>query len=88
MIENQDKYDVVIIGAGPAGSLAATMLAQRGINVLVIEKSGFPRFVIGESLLPQSMVYLEKAGILGAVKGAKFQSKNGAIFRTTPSLVR
>lgn len=80
MIENQDKYDVVIIGAGPAGSLAATMLAQRGINVLVIEKSGFPRFVIGESLLPQSMVYLEKAGILGAVKGAKFQSKNGAIF--------
>ncbi|USG62622.1 NAD(P)/FAD-dependent oxidoreductase [Sneathiella marina] len=80
MTEYQDKYDVVIIGAGPAGSLAATMLAQRGVNVLVIEKSGFPRFVIGESLLPQSMVYLEKAGILGAVKDADFQTKNGANF--------
>ncbi|MEH6527890.1 MAG: NAD(P)/FAD-dependent oxidoreductase [Sneathiella sp.] len=80
MTANQKEYDVVIIGAGPAGSLAATMLAQRGVNVLVIEKSGFPRFVIGESLLPQSMVYLEKAGILGAVENANFQRKNGANF--------
>lgn len=80
MIEYQDKYDVVIIGAGPAGSLAATMLAQRGVKVLIIEKTGFPRFVIGESLLPQSMTYLEKAGILGALEEAGFQRKNGANF--------
>ena len=45
-------YDVVIIGAGPAGSTAAAMLANAGKSVLVVEKQEFPRFSIGESLLP------------------------------------
>lgn len=75
-----EEFDVVIIGAGPAGSLAATLLSQKGVRVLVLEKSLFPRFVIGESLLPQSMAYLEKAGLLGAVQAAGFQEKDGANF--------
>ncbi|RYD77059.1 MAG: FAD-dependent oxidoreductase, partial [Verrucomicrobiaceae bacterium] len=48
-------YDVAIIGGGPAGSTAATTLALRGRMVIVLEKEQFPRFHIGESLLPYSM---------------------------------
>lgn len=74
------KVDVLIIGAGPAGSLAAALLNRRGVGVLVVEREQFPRFSIGESLLPQSMEYLEEAGMLNAVNEAGFQLKNGAAF--------
>ncbi|MBN7827951.1 FAD-dependent oxidoreductase, partial [Bowmanella dokdonensis] len=46
--------DVVVIGAGPAGACAAAMLVDQGLSVIVLEKEQFPRFSIGESLLPQS----------------------------------
>ncbi|HCA5283748.1 TPA: FAD-dependent oxidoreductase, partial [Acinetobacter baumannii] len=52
-----EKIDVVIIGAGPSGSSAAALLRKKGYTVTVIEKQHFPRFSIGESLLPQSMVF-------------------------------
>src|SRR5215212_8483266 len=73
-------FDVVIIGAGPAGSLAAALLCRQGRRVLVLEREQFPRFSIGESLLPQSMQYLEEAGMLRAVQEGGFQLKNGAVF--------
>jgi len=72
--------DVAIIGAGPAGAVAAAMLRRQGHQVLVLERQHFPRFSIGESLLPQSMAYLEAAGMLQAVVQAGFQYKNGATF--------
>ena len=72
--------DVLIIGAGPAGSMAAVLLVRKGHNVLVLEKERFPRFSIGESLLPQSIGLLEEAGMLRAVVEAGFQYKNGAAF--------
>jgi len=72
--------EVLIIGAGPAGALAAALLSRHGLGVLVLEREQFPRFSIGESLLPQSMEYLEQAGMLGAVERAGFQVKNGAAF--------
>lgn len=72
--------EIVIIGAGPAGAVAAALLRQQGRQVLVIEREQFPRFSIGESLLPQSMEYLEQAGMLRAVVEAGFQFKNGAAF--------
>jgi flavin-dependent dehydrogenase len=75
-----ETFDVVIIGAGPSGAVAAAFLRQQGKKVLILEKQQFPRFSIGESLLPQSMVYLEKAGLLQAVVEAGFQHKNGAAF--------
>ena len=76
----KEQVDVLIVGAGPAGSVAAGLLRKRGIGVLVIEKEQFPRFSIGESLLPQSMAYIEEAGMLQAVVEAGFQHKNGAAF--------
>jgi len=79
----QQKYErceILIIGAGPAGSVAAALLRQQGRHVVVIEREQFPRFSIGESLLPQSMEYLEQAGMLQAVVEAGFQYKNGAAF--------
>ena len=75
-----EQAEVVIVGAGPAGSVAAGLLRRRGIGVLVLEKETFPRFSIGESLLPQSMAYIEEAGMLQAVVEAGFQYKNGAAF--------
>ncbi len=74
------KVDVLVIGAGPAGALAAALLNRHGIEVLVVEREQFPRFSIGESLLPQSMQYLEEADMLNAVNAAGFQLKNGAAF--------
>ncbi len=79
-IEQHEHVDVAIIGAGPSGAVAAALLRQAGRNVLVLERQHFPRFSIGESLLPQSMAYLEQAGMLQAVVEAGFQYKNGAYF--------
>jgi hypothetical protein len=73
-------FDVAVIGAGPAGAVAAALLRKAGRSVLVLERQHFPRFSIGESLLPQSMTYLEEAGMLQAVVEAGFQYKNGAHF--------
>ena len=72
--------DVLIVGAGPAGSVAAGFLRQQGRRVLVLEREQFPRFSIGESLLPQSMEYIQAAGMLRDVVEAGFQFKNGAAF--------
>ncbi|MTI11025.1 FAD-dependent oxidoreductase [Rhodospirillaceae bacterium RKSG073] len=76
-----ERCDVVVIGAGPAGAIAAKRLYDAGCHVIVLEKQQFPRFVIGESLLPQSMVYLERAGLIEVVEKANFQYKNGANFQ-------
>ncbi|GAB4264816.1 MAG: NAD(P)/FAD-dependent oxidoreductase [Methylomicrobium sp.] len=71
---------VVIIGAGPAGSIAAALLNNQGYRTTILEKEVFPRFSIGESLLPQCMEFIEQAGMLDAVRKAGFQFKDGAAF--------
>jgi flavin-dependent dehydrogenase len=75
-----EKSEVVIIGAGPSGTVAAGLLRRAGKQVTILEKEAFPRFIIGESLLPQSMEYIEAAGMLQDVVEAGFQFKNGAAF--------
>jgi len=75
-----EKKQLVIIGAGPAGCIAAALLQNKGHQVLVIEKEIFPRFSIGESLLPQCMEFIEQAGMMDAVLAAGFQLKKGAAF--------
>ncbi|CAN5924096.1 NAD(P)/FAD-dependent oxidoreductase [soil metagenome] len=72
-------FDVVVVGGGPGGSICATRLAQGGARVLVLEKERFPRFHLGESLLPQSLPILESIGVLDEV-AATFIPKYGARF--------
>ena len=73
--------DVAIIGGGPAGAVAAALLNKQGLRVVVLEKQHFPRFVIGESLLPHCMEFIEAAGFGDAVRAEpSFQLKNGAAF--------
>ena len=72
--------DVLIIGAGPSGSVASAYLHNKGLDIKVVEKSKFPRFVIGESLLPRCMDHFEEVGLLGALKAANFEIKRGARF--------
>jgi flavin-dependent dehydrogenase len=62
-VETLDIYDVAIIGGGPAGSTAATLLAKAGRRVIVCEREKFPRFHIGESLLPFSMQTFDRLGV-------------------------
>jgi len=75
-----DKTDVLVIGAGPAGTVAASIIKKAGFSVRIVEKMKFPRFVIGESLLPRCMEALEEAGFLDALKEKGFQEKFGAKF--------
>jgi flavin-dependent dehydrogenase len=75
-----ETTDVLVIGAGPSGTVAASLVHQAGYKVRIVEKLKFPRFVIGESLLPRCMEALEEAGFLDAVKEKKFQEKGGAKF--------
>jgi flavin-dependent dehydrogenase len=72
--------DVLVIGAGPAGSSSAALLQQAGYSVAVVEKQQFPRFVIGESLLPRVMDLLGEAGLLEAATARNFIVKRGALF--------
>ena len=62
---DKKEYDVVIIGAGPAGMVAAGYLEKTGVSALVLEKQFFPRFTIGESLIPHCMDNFSEAGLLG-----------------------
>lgn len=73
-------WDVIIIGGGPAGSTAATTLAQAGRRVLVLEKSKFPRFHIGESLLPYNRQIFDELGVWEKIQSSGFTRKRGAQF--------
>lgn len=77
--EGNKLYDFIIIGGGPAGSTVATLLARKGFNVLVLEKEKFPRFHVGESLLPFCYHIFKKLGVLEQME-SEFFRKPGVTF--------
>ncbi|HVJ14665.1 MAG TPA: NAD(P)/FAD-dependent oxidoreductase [Polyangiaceae bacterium] len=80
-------YDVIVIGGGPAGSTVATRLKQLGRKVVLFERERFPRFHIGESLLPCSMPLFDALGVQPALKAANFLPKYAAEFVTADGAV-
>ncbi|GAA3508366.1 NAD(P)/FAD-dependent oxidoreductase [Aquimarina addita] len=76
----KENVDVLVIGAGPSGSVTAAYLNKHGINVKVVEKTKFPRFQIGESLIPRCMDNFKEAGLLECLMQQGYQKKKGARF--------
>jgi flavin-dependent dehydrogenase len=76
----KENVDVLVIGAGPSGCVAASYLHNNNVKIKVVEKSKFPRFVIGESLIPRVMDHFDEAGLLDALKSKDFEKKFGARF--------
>lgn len=79
MIGTQQPH-VVVIGGGPAGSTAATLIAQHGYRVRLFEREHFPRFHIGESLIPQTFWILQRLGMIGKLRGGRFIKKYSVQF--------
>jgi flavin-dependent dehydrogenase len=75
--------DVLIIGAGPAGSAAAAVLAEHGRSVLVLEREKFPRYHIGESLLPFTFYPLKRLGLIEKMRQSAFVKKYSVQFVST-----
>jgi flavin-dependent dehydrogenase len=74
------SFDVIIIGAGPAGSAASALLAEQGLRVVVLEREKFPRYHIGESLLPFTCYPLKKLGLLDKMRQSEFVKKYSVQF--------
>ncbi len=79
-MNTSEEYDILIIGAGPSGCVAAGYLQQQGARILVVEKSKFPRIVVGESLIPRVMDHFDEAGLFPALDKMGFEKKWGARF--------
>ena len=79
-MSHDSKDPVVVIGGGPAGSTAATLIARAGQRVLLLERERFPRFHIGESLIPETYGVLERLGMLPKMKGSHFVKKYSVQF--------
>jgi flavin-dependent dehydrogenase len=75
-----DKFEALIIGAGPAGTSAAAILAEKGRRVLVLEREKFPRYHIGESLLPFTFHPLQRLGLIEKMRGSAFVRKYSVQF--------
>ncbi|MFO0265141.1 MAG: NAD(P)/FAD-dependent oxidoreductase, partial [Planctomycetota bacterium] len=74
--------DVIVIGGGPSGATTATLVAQKGHRVVLLERERFPRYHIGESLIPETFWVLERLGMLPKLRGSRFVEKHSVQFIT------
>ena len=80
MAETGNNFDAVIIGGGPAGASSAAILAEHGHRVLVLEREKFPRYHVGESMIPFTYGPMERLGLVPLMKKSAFQKKYSVVF--------
>ncbi len=82
-MKTETEYDAIVIGGGPAGSTAAALLAQKGRRIVLLEKEKFPRYHIGESLIPFCYFPLERLGMIEKMKASHFTKKYSIQFASS-----
>lgn len=75
----KNSYDVIVVGGGPAGSTAAALLAKEGVDVLLVDKEQFPRYTVGESLIPHFWKFTDLLGVTQEIENAGFIRKSGGV---------
>ena len=75
-----NEYDAIIIGGGPAGSTSGALLAEKGWRVLILEKEKFPRYHVGESLMPYCYFTFERLGVLDKINEMAWTEKHSVQF--------
>ena len=81
-VASENQVDVIVIGGGPAGATTSTLVAQKGWKVRLFERARFPRFHIGESLIPETYWVLQRLNMLDKMKGSAFTKKESVQFVT------
>lgn len=76
----REHYDAIVMGAGPAGSMAAGLIAEAGFQTLLVEREKFPRFHVGESLMPETYWPLKRLGVIDRMRASQFTSKHSVQF--------
>jgi flavin-dependent dehydrogenase len=79
-MSKEERPDVIVIGGGPAGSSASTLIAQKGYRVRLFEREKFPRFHIGESLIPDTFFVLKRLGMIPKMRSSRFIKKYSVQF--------
>jgi flavin-dependent dehydrogenase len=80
MSQDEEGYDAIVVGGGPAGATAGALLAEKGRRVLILEKEKFPRYHVGESLMPFCYFTLERLGVIEELKAFEFTEKHSVQF--------
>ena len=87
MITQTNSTDVIVVGGGPAGATTATLVAQRGYNVTLFERERFPRYHIGESLIPETFWVLERLKMIEKLRQSHFVQKHSVQFITDSGML-